>query len=336
MTQSNYNILKKLLVVVLSSFCLPAQAWQPKEKTINVVIPFTPGSGNEMSFRAVAAVVEQEKGVIFNIHHRPGADGNIGMNHFAEQPANGQWIAVPSCQSTFVAAELHWSETIKYKPMEFTLVTNIGKSPLAIIAHVSSDIRTPQDLITAVRANKRNISIGVGSSAHKLAYEYLKASIKTQTNLTAAIDYRGPAPVAQDVAGGHVELGILPIAVAQTLLPTGKIRIIGIAGEKKFSAMPTVPLMKDHVPDFNVYACWNIVLPKNTDPAIQQWFVDAFTLALQNEKVRQFFDTNLMFSNDTKDLGPASLHREMTALRKQWNGFTAAMPAPMAAAARTK
>lgn len=317
----------KKLFLMFVFLCANAYAWQPKEKIINVQIPFTPGSGNEMSFRAVATVVEQAHNVSFVIHNTPGADGNIGMNAFASAPRDGTWIAVPSCQSTFVAADIHWADMLKYRPMDLAFVTNIAKSPLAFIAHVDSRINTPQDLVREVRANNRTITFAVGSSAHKLAYEYFIDSLKTRTDRTDYVSYKGPLPAAQDVAGGHAEVGIVPIAVAQTLLNTGKIKILGIAGEQKLSKLPMAPLMKDTIPGLNVYACWNIVLPSGTSEDIQQWFVRAFVDAANSTQARRYFDENFMFV-DERAQGPLGVKQDMVALRRQWNEYVKRMPAP--------
>lgn len=317
----------KQLLLSLMFVCTAAGAWQPQEKIINVQIPFTSGSGNEMSFRAVAAVVEQQHGINFVVHNTPGADGNIGMNAFASVPRNGTWIAVPSCQSTFVAADIHWSDMLKYRPMDLTFVTNIAKSPLAFIAHIDSRIDTPQDLVREVRANNRTITFAVGSSAHKLAYEYFINSLKTRTDRVDYVSYKGPLPAAQDVAGGHAEIGIVPIAVAQTLLNTGKIKIIGVAGEQKLAGLPAVPLMKDTIPGLNVYACWNIVLPTGTNPEIQEWFVKAFVSAINSPQARRYFDENLMFV-DERSLGPLGVKKDMIELRAQWSDYVKKMPAP--------
>jgi tripartite-type tricarboxylate transporter receptor subunit TctC len=134
-------------------------------------------------------------------------------------------------------------------------------------------------------------------------------------------------PAATAALGGHVEFAIVPIAVANTLLSSGKIKILGIAGEQKLSAFPNAPLMKDSVPGLNVYACWNIVLPRGASPEIVKWYTDTFITALNSEEYRDWTDRN-MISIDKNAQGPENLRRDMTALRKQWQSYTAKMPGP--------
>ena len=317
--------MKKLLLTLLLIPVL-AFAWEPP-KVVSVVIPFTPGSGNEMSLRAVAAYVEKKNNITFVVENIPGADGNVGMNNFAQRAANGQHIAVPSCQSTFVASDIWWRDMMKYEPYDLTMVTNIAKSPLAFIANSNSKVNTLPELVRDIKADNRNISFAIGSSAHKLAYDYFLTNINGKNKKVTAANYKGPLPAAQDVAGGHAEFGIVPLAVANTLVATGKVKVIAIAGEKKMAGYDTVSLANKTVPGLNVYACWNIVLPKNTNSEITDWYATEFIEAIQSTQSKKFFDDNFMFI-DTKALGPVAVRKDMTDLRKQWEEYVKQMPSP--------
>jgi tripartite-type tricarboxylate transporter receptor subunit TctC len=316
--------IKKILAAALLLPTL-ALSWQPT-KPITVVTPYNPGSGNEMAFRAVSAQLERQ-GFNFIIEHRPGADGNVGMNHFARQPADGYTIAVPACQSTFVAADIHYSHMITYVPMELSLITNIGKSPLAFVASSTSSVNSVDQLIKEVRSGNRDINFAVGSAAHQLAFEYFVDQTGANTDRVKSVPHNGPLPAVTAAAGGHTEFAIVPTAVANTLLPSGKIKILGIAGEQKLSAFPDTPLMKDSVPGLNVYACWNIVLPAGAPQAVVDWYTNAFIPALNSEEYRRWADAN-MVTVDRNAQGPDRLRRDMQALRAQWQSYTAKMPGP--------
>lgn len=316
--------MKKLLALLLLP--LTVWAWEPP-KVVSVVIPFTPGSGNEMSFRAVAAYLEQKHKISFVVENVPGADGNVGMNVFAQRPANGHHLAVPSCQSTFVAADIWWRDMMRYEPYDLTMVTNIAKSPLAFIANSNSRVHTLPELIKEIQSNQRPISFAIGSSAHKLAYDYFLTNINGKNKQVVAANYKGPLPAAQDVAGGHAEFGIVPLAVANTLVATGKIRVISIAGERPMAGYERVELSNRYVPGLNVYACWNIVLPKDTPAEITDWYAREFVEAIRSQRSKKFFDENFMFV-DTRALGPVGVRKDMVDLRRQWEDYVKRMPSP--------
>lgn len=316
--------MKKILAILALVPCL-AFAWEPT-KTIKVIVPTAPGAGNEMAFRAAIVPIERSGKANFVIENRAGADGNIGMNQLAESAPDGYTVAVPACQSTFVASDIHYKNIIKFNPMEFTLVTNIGKSPLSFVARSTSTVKNVDGLISAMKSG-RPVVFAVGGAAHRLAIEYLIDKIGADRKNITIVEYKGPLPAVTDVAGGHAEFGVMPIAVSNTLMPTGKIKLLGLAGEQTVPAYPKAALMKDYVPGLNVYGCWNVVLPKGTDPAIQKWYVDNFVPALKSAEFKKWADENQVIIN-TKHLGPVALRKDMEQLRAQWGPYVRQMPGP--------
>jgi len=311
--------MKKLLalLVLIPSLVF---AWQPT-KPITVVFPNGPGAGNEISFRIVAKLVEEKNSSFKWIaDYKPGADGNIGMAHFNTLPADGHYIAMPSCQSTFVTAEIWYTDTAKFDAMAWEGVANIGKSPLAFYARTSTTIDTPQSLIAEVRASKRPITFAVGGAAHKLAVEYFIAGVKPTKDTVETILYKGPAQAMQDVLAGHVEFGVFPIAVGAPMVQAGKIKLIGLASEVKMPGLETVPLMKDYIPGLNVYACWNLMLPKGTPVDVQQWYKENFVPAIRSREVKEQFDKNFIFITP-EEHSPEGIRTSMTRLRQQWQPF---------------
>lgn len=305
----------KFLALTLLSFS--AHAWEPT-KPITAVIGFAPGSGNELSFRGISSIIEKNNPKInFIVENRPGGDGTIGMNHFVKLPNDGYHISVPSHQGIWVTAEFSNPENKKYTLDDFEYVLTLAKSPLAIIANSASTVNTPREFLDRVKNTDKPINIAAGSGAHKLAYEYMMYNIKGNRSLVKTIPYKGPSQAGQDVAGGHVEFGIIPVAVANTLTQSGKIKIIALCSEYKIDAIKDVPLMKDFIPGMNVYAAWGIVLPKNTDKEIVDWYVTNFTSAIRSNEGQRFLRENLMFA-EPREQTPQGFKASMIRLREQW------------------
>ena len=299
------------LLIPLNSF-----AWEPT-KPITVVLGFAPGSGNEVSFRGMAAIIQKKNPKIdFIIEHRPGADSVLGTNHFSAQAPDGYTISVPSQQGTFVTASIWNKDIVKFDPFEFEFVTTIAESPLCLVARPNSVVNTVPELIASLKNPNRDINFAVGGGAHKVAYEYLTENVGSG-NRVQAVMYKGPLQAVMGVASNDTEFGIMPIAIAQPLIQSGKVKLIGIAGEKKVSAFPDTPLLKDFVPGLVVNAGWVIVLPKGTPKEIVQWYVDTFVPVIKSKEAQEFFDRNLMTVNESQ-LGPTGAKNGMMRLRDKW------------------
>lgn len=307
---------KKFLMLLLLVPTL-AFAWEPT-KPVNVYIGFAPGSGNELSFRGVSSIIEkQNKNVNFLIFNRPGADGVVAMNDFITKPADGYHVYIPSHQGIWVTAEYFNKPAVKYTLNDFEYVLSIAKSPLALVVPYDSPVTTVPTFINHVRYTTKPISIAAGSGAHKLAYNYIADKLKLDTDLIKTISYKGPAQAVMAVASKEVDYGILPVAVAQTMSQSNKVRILAIFSEQKLAQMPQIPLMHDYVAGANVYAAWGIILPKNTPKEIVDWYTTTFASAIRSTEAQRFFSNNLMFSNES-ELTPKGFENSMKQLRKQW------------------
>ncbi len=308
--------MKKLLATLL---LIPSLvfAWQPT-KPITVIFPNGPGAGNEISFFIVADVVTSKTGAQFNREHRPGADGNLAMNHFATVPADGYTVAVPACNSQWVTADIWYPQTVKYNVFDFEPVANIAKSPLAFWAHPNSKVNTPEDLIREIRNKQRPINFAIGGGGHKLAVEFLTDKLAVPGgDRVQTVMYKGPAQALLDVMGGHVEFGVTPVGVGYPHVKAGKLKLIGLASEVPLKGLETAPLMSKYAPGLNLYGCWNLVLPKGTPENIQKWYRDNFIPAIRSKEAKEKFDENLMFIT-TKEHTPQGVHASMVQLRREW------------------
>lgn len=308
------KIIKFLVLMLLS---MSAHAWEPT-KPVTTVIGFAPGSGNELSFRGFSSLIEKANPKInFIVENRPGGDGTIGMNHFIKQPNDGHHIYIASHQGIWVTADYANPENKKYTLDDLEYGLTLAKSPLAIIANEKSPTNTPKEFMDRMKNPSGPINIAAGSGAHKLAYEYMMHNIKGDRNLIKTVPYKGPAQAGQDVAGGHLEFGIIPVAVANVLVKSGKVKIIALTSEYRLEGLKDVPLMKDHVPGMNVYAAWGIIFPKGTNQEIIDWYVTVFRNAINSAEGKQFIKDNLMFA-EIKEQTPAGFKSSMMSLRKQW------------------
>lgn len=308
--------MKKILTMLL---CVPilAWAWQPS-KTVTVVFPNGPGAGNEISFRIVADQVERQTGVKFVPEYRPGADGNLAINHFVTVPRDGHTISVPACQSNWVTPEVWYRNVIKYNPMDLEPVANIARSPLAFWAHPSSPVNTPDELVAAIRSKQRAITFAIGGGGHKLAVEFLADRLAVPGgDRIETVMYKGPAQALLDVMGGHVEFGVTPVAVGWPHVQAGKLKLIGLADVRPLPGLESAPLMSRAAPGLSIHGCWNIVLPPGTPPEIQAWYQRHFVSAIRSQESAAKFRENLMYITP-EEHSPAGVRAAMSRLQQTW------------------
>lgn len=314
--------MKQLLSVLLLVPAL-AFAWQPTAgKPVTATVGFAPGSGNEVSFRIVAAQVERANpNMTFVVQNKPGAGEIVGVNWFAQQQPNGLNLYISSQQGIFTATEQWYPGQLRINPMDMEFVTTIAKSPLAVVANINSSVNTPEQFIERVKNPQAPVNVALGATAHRIVLEYLMDHVKGDRKQVQAVLYKGPAQAVQDVAGNQTEFGILPIAIAKPLIDAGKVKAIAIASEQRLTQIPKVPLWKDYVPGLNVYAAWMIMLPPGTPREQIDYYNKIFVPAINSPEAKKLFDENLMFTVKSEQT-PEGARAYISRLQTQWIPYT--------------
>jgi tripartite-type tricarboxylate transporter receptor subunit TctC len=302
---------KKFLLVLLF-VPMVASAWEPT-KPINVVIGYGAGTGNELTFRAIAnAIAKKNPDVKFVFENKPGADGVIALNNFLTTPADGYTILIPSQMSIYVTNDLWQADVKKFNYNSFTDVMTIGKSPLALVAKADSKTNTPEEFVKRISTTQNPINIAVGSGAHRMAYEYMMYNANGNKKQVQFIQFQGPAQTVVGVASdAGIEFGILPSAVARPLAEAGKIKFIGLTGTRKLAQLPQVPLLKG----VNIYGGWSLLLPPNAPKDIVDWYQRVFTDAIRSTEYKEYADSNFVFYVD-QELTPQGIRHHAEELRK--------------------
>ena len=309
-------LIKKLLIAAVLVPVM-AFAWEPS-KPVTVVIGNTPGAGNEMAFRKLAEIVQKRNpNFVYVVQNIPGADSVIANNKFLEAANDGHTINLPSHMSSYVTNDI-WERNIKkYNYDSFVDVLTMGKSPLVLVASVKSGIETPQDFVKYIQSG-RNINVAIGGGAHRTAFEYLMDRGRGNKDTVKSIKFNGPVPALQSVGQWDgktgTEFGIMPIAVAKSLIDAGRVRPIGFTGTRKMAQFPNVPLLNTVTPGINVYAAWSIQLPPGTPKDIVEWYQQQFSNAVRSAEYKEYTDANVIFYAED-ELTPAGLKRHMDDLR---------------------
>ena len=307
----------KRLLLLLLILPIMALAWEPT-RPVTVVIGNAPGAGNEIAFRKLAQIINRtNKKIMFVVENRAGADSVIAMNHLMQVAPDGHTIGAFNHMSQYVTQDIWQRDIKKYDYNSFEDVLTIGKSPLVLVAIATSTVNTPDEFATLLRTTQHPVFIAVGSGAHRITLEYLMLKTQGNRSLVKHIQFNGPAQALNSVASaaGGTEFGIMPLAIARPLIETGRVRAIGITGDRKVAQMPNVPLLQKIAPGINVFAAWNLVLPPRTDRVIVDYYADLFAQAINTVEYQEWMDQNLVFV-DSRELDPDGLRQHAQELRR--------------------
>jgi tripartite-type tricarboxylate transporter receptor subunit TctC len=263
-----------------------AQAWPAKP--IRVIVPYTPGGFTDITTRLVTQKLQERLGQTIVIDNKPGANSIIGVDALAKSAPDGYTFAVVIAA---YAANTTLYPKLPYDPKkDFVAVSLIGISPLVAAVNNDTPFKNAADLIDHARKNPGKVSYGSsgnGSAVH-LTTELLKSM--TQTHMVH-IPYKGAAPALTDLMGGHIQLFMDAAVGLINPGKAGKVRLIGVASEKRLAALPDVPtFIEQGIKGFTGSTWAGMLAPAGTPPAIIKRVADEVAAIVKLPDVKQRLD----------------------------------------------
>lgn len=265
----------------------PAQAQTYPTKPIKMVVPFAAGGATDVLARVIGEKMAAGLGQPVIIDNKPGAAGIIGTDAVAKAAPDGYTIVLSLSNSLMTNQFLY--EKLPYDAQrDLALVYQIAMAPLVLVVHPSVPAKTGPELLKYVSANKGKVaygSYGVGAYPH-LAGAHMSLTQQADMNHVA---YKGEAPMLQDLIGGQIQMAYASALVAKPHIEAGKLKAIGVTGERRMSTLPNVPTLaeqglKDEA--YRVTGWLAVAAPAHTPKPVVQRLADEVRKATQQPDVQ--------------------------------------------------
>jgi len=244
---------------------LRAQAGFPN-RNIRIVVPVAPGGGVDTFARLIAAKIKQQRDVTFIVENRTGGNSTIGGLDVQHAAPDGHTVLFHA--STHNVARLVLKNA-PYDPVkDFTPIAMTGEAPLVHIIANNRPEKTLKDIVAACKAAPDKWSFAtaqLGAPGHLAAVAFNQYN---DLNLPIIV-YRGTAPAANDVVGGHVPMMIEAILALLPMVRAGSVRAIAVTAKKRSALAPDIPTMGEvGLPKLDFGAWWGMWGPPGMPPEL--------------------------------------------------------------------
>lgn len=267
--------MKKKLMLSLMSLALVATAFVPDPdsalaqtyptKPINFIVPFPAGTGNDVIARTIGDKLSKSLGKPVVVDNKAGATGAIGGEAAAKAPPDGYTIFIPS---TTLSINMSVSKVPYDLVKDFTPVALVGVMPNCLLVPSSLPVKSIKELIELAKSKPGQLNFGsngFGGAPHLLA-EMLKIAGKIDI---VHVAYKGTNEVVSDLLAGRVQILFAPLTTGIPLIKDGRLRILGVASDKRSPALPDVPIMAEvGFPALATPNWYAVVAPAGTPKAI--------------------------------------------------------------------
>ncbi len=226
-----------LCVVALGAF---AQAWPTKP--VRMVVGLPPGSGTDITGRAIAERLTTYTGHTFVVENRPGGSGSIAMNLVAKAEPDGYTLLVMSSSWTVTPSTV---PNLPYDTLkDLAGVTMLADIANALAVRADRNYTSVADLIAVAKANpgKMNAAvIGLGSATHLTTERFrLIAGIDV-----VSVPYKGTPESLTDVLSGRVDYCFCPIGNVMPMVKDGRLRALAVSSKHRTSSVPDLPTTEE-------------------------------------------------------------------------------------------
>ena len=284
-----HRFVKRLAVALALAIPAAAPAAGYPERTVTVIVPFTPGGSSDITARTIAQKLTEKLGQTFLVENKPGANGSIGAAYVAKARPDGYTLFVGSIGVFAINPVLY--KDLAYEPRrDFDLLTVAVRTPNALVANPKFPANTVAELIAYLKKNPNKVSFassGTGSSDH------LTAALFWQKTGTTGIHvpYKGGSAAHTDIIGGSADLSFQNLGSITNHVRGGKMKLLAVTSDKRDPTFPDVPTMAEAgVAGLEVFSWQAMVAPKGLPKDVLEKLQPAVVAVLRDPAVVKRFN----------------------------------------------
>lgn len=287
-------------MLALSGLASAASAQDFPSKPIIWILP-SAGTVSDNTARFLAPLMAEKFGQPVIVDNKPGAGGIISFEVGAAAKPDGYTILFgssgPLATYPFTQKKLSYDPVKSYEP-----VHGFGASPLVLAVNASSKFKTFKDLVGEAKANPEKLNfatVGVGSAQHLATVLMMQ---NAGINLTH-IPYKATSTAVTDLLGGTIELMFDFASVLKPQIEAGKLRALGITGQKRLPIFPDVPTFAEAGYPGIAFSAWSVLLaPAGTPPQVVDKIATVFEAVLKDPRAVKYHED--LGSTLMSDMGP--------------------------------
>lgn len=253
-------------------------------RTVQIVVPYTPGTGADILSRTFGPKLAERWKVAVVTDNRPGATGNIGAEFVSKAPPDGHTLLFTATSFGTTPALYR---NLPFDPVKsFAPVVLIATSGVALLVHPQLPAKSVKEFIQLAKRRPGQMlysSPGNGGPQH-LAMELLK--LETAIDIVH-VPHRSAAGAMTDLMGGHVQAMVSATQTAASSVKSGRLRVLAVMSPERSAAFPEAPTMKEAgLPQMEVETWYGAFAPGATPAAVVSRVNAELNALLQMQDVR--------------------------------------------------
>jgi tripartite-type tricarboxylate transporter receptor subunit TctC len=293
------TLIRTFLVALALLAAGPASAQNYPDRTIRLIVGFTPGSATDISSRMFAQKLSEAWSVAVTVENIPGGGGSVGAERVAKSSPDGYTLYWGANGAMTINPTLQPSPS--FDPQrDLAPVARLLVSPSILAVNNDVPAKTVAELIALARAQPGKLSFaspGVGTPQH-IAGEVFRRQLGLDI---VHVPYRGAN--FTDVIGGRVTMTFQNAGAILPSVREGKLRGLAMTALRRSPNMPELPTMAEAgVADFEVASWFGLLAPAGTPaPIIAKLSQEAIRIVSSDDMREKYGKIGLDVVSDAPD-----------------------------------
>jgi tripartite-type tricarboxylate transporter receptor subunit TctC len=269
-------------IAALAALGSPSAAQPFPSKPVRIIVPYTPGSPNDVLARLLAQQLQAKLGQAVVIDNKPGGGTTIGSKAAAAAPPDGYTLLL---SSSALVIEPILTKQIEYDPQkDFAPIAFIARTSMLLTINAQVPANSVEEFVAYAKANPGTLSLGFAQgTVSQLIAEYFNRLHKLDIT---SVPYRGGALVIPDMLGGRIHMYWPSPATVLPLIREGKIKALASSSPERNPDLPDVPTLKELGLDELSLEFWaGVWAPAGTPADIVEKLNSAINAALQSPEM---------------------------------------------------
>ena len=252
-------------------------------RPIKMIVAYKEGGGTDIAAKLICAAADDYMPEPFVIENIVGTDGELGYTELCSAKPDGYTIGFINIP-TFLSITM--SRSTLYSVDGIEPIANIVYDPGVLAVRSDSPIMDFQGFIEAAKSSPGIIRVGnngYGASDHLMAAEIAK---RTGLDL-AHVPFPGTTDMLEELESGHIDAVAAKVSEVASLEKEGKVRILCLFAEKRFSDFPDVPTARELGYDIVFGSARAVAAPDGTPREIISYLADIFRTAVEDPEVAE-------------------------------------------------
>lgn len=256
-------------------------------KPVRFIVPYAPGGLPDSVARIVAQKLTERMGQSVVVDNKPGGNGVVAYQTLMASPNDSHSFIVSDGSMLSITPQINKAATYAVGK-DLAAVSLIARSPLFLVAHAKTGVKSLSEFVDKVRANPGHFtygSSGIGSS-HHLTMEAMKADLKLDLR---HVPFRGSGQSVPALVGGQVDFLFAALPSMAGFVKTGQVTLIGSNDAKRSPQAPDVAAISEVIPGFDFSVTVGVLARTGAAPEAIKRLADEIAWAVKQPDVVEKF-----------------------------------------------